>query len=246
MPSTIRLFGVQLTCWSCEDAVSAIIGAISRPRATPLVLIYVNVHTFRTVSKNRDLWENLQARALLLLEGVGLKAACVLTKGRAPADTNGTDVFPSFLNAVRGTPCRLFLLGGSPEDVAGAKRRIEQNWPHVEIVGCRDGYFAVDELLTLREQVRRASPTVLLIGMGSPRQEALALEFAQLSNLRAVWAVGGLFDRLSGRIARAPSLILRARLEWLFRIYVEPRRLAPRYLVAALWLVKSCICDWIS
>ena len=206
----------------------------------------MNVHTFRTVSKNRDLWENLQAHALLLLEGVGLKAACTLTRGGAPADTNGTDVFPSFLSAMQGTPCRLFLLGSRPEDVAGAKKTIEENWPHVEIVGFRDGYFGTDELLALREQVCRASPTVLLIGMGSPRQEALALEFAKLSDLRAVWAVGALFDRLSGRVVRAPNLILRARLEWLFRIYIEPRRLAPRYLGAAFWLVKSCILDWIS
>jgi N-acetylglucosaminyldiphosphoundecaprenol N-acetyl-beta-D-mannosaminyltransferase len=127
-----------------------------------------------------------------------------------------------------------------------AKQKIEEGWPHVEIVGWRDGFFSNEELPAIRDQVSRASPTLLLIGMGSPKQEAFALEFLKIPNLQLVWAVGGLFDRLSGRIARAPPLMLMLRLEWLFRIFVEPRRLALRYLSDALWLAKSCVYELLN
>ena len=82
-------------------------------------------------------------------------------------------------------------------------------------------------------------------GLGSPRQEEVAMEFLQVPNLKLVWTVGGLFDFMSGRIKRAPSIMRALRLEWLFRIYLEPRRLALRYLFDALWLAKSCAYEWL-
>ena len=246
IPSAVDLFGIQFICCNCEDAAKSIAKAIVHPRATPLLLIHVNAHTLRSISSSNELRENLRARAWVLLEGIGLKAACLLAKGRTPADTNGTDLFPALLNRLRSIPCRLFLLGSGPNVGALAKQKIEEGWPHVEIVGWRDGFFSNEELPAIRDQVSRASPTLLLIGMGSPKQEAFALEFLKIPNLQLVWAVGGLFDRLSGRIARAPPLMLMLRLEWLFRIFVEPRRLALRYLSDALWLAKSCVYELLN
>lgn len=111
MRSVIRLFGIEIVCWNCEEAAEAIAKAIERPRQTPLLLVHVNVHTLRSILTNNDLLKKLQERSLLLLEGIGLKSACLVTKGRAPADTNGTDLFPALLSALQSTRCRLYLLG---------------------------------------------------------------------------------------------------------------------------------------
>jgi N-acetylglucosaminyldiphosphoundecaprenol N-acetyl-beta-D-mannosaminyltransferase len=123
--------------------------------------------------------------------------------------------------------------------IALAAQKIKESRPHAEIVGYRDGYFSNNEIQAIRDEVCRAKPTLLLIALGSPRQEQVALEFLQLPDLQVVWTVGGLFDFLSGRIVRAPTLIQMRRLEWLLQIFIEPRRLAPRYLFNALWLAKS-------
>lgn len=217
--------------------------AIEQPGPMPLLLMHVNVHNLRSLSRVR---ETLQTRAPFLLEGIGLKAACFLTKGWSPPDTNGTDLFPVLLNRLRSSPCRLFLLGGGPGVAALAAMKIKESWPHVEIVGCRNGFFSNDDLPGIYDEVCRAKTNLLLIGLGSPRQEEVALEFLRVPDLQVVWTVGGLLDRLSGRIARAPPLMLRFRLEWIFRIYLEPRRLASRYLFDALWLVKSCAYEWLG
>jgi exopolysaccharide biosynthesis WecB/TagA/CpsF family protein len=245
-PSTVDIFGIRLTCCNCQQAAELIAKAIVHAKAVPLLLTHVNVHSLRSILPNNVLWKNFQAHGQLLIEGVGLKAACLLTKWWSPADTNGTDLFPVLIDQLRGIPCRLFLLGSEPNVVVLAKQKIEESWPHVEIVGWRDGFFSNEELSAIRGQVCRARPTLLLIGMGSPKQEALALNFLQIPGLQLVWTVGGLFDRLSGRVARAPTLLLMLRLEWLYRIFVEPRRLAFRYLCDALWLIKSCVYELIE
>ena len=86
---------------------------------------------------------------------------------------------------------------------------------------------------------------ILLIGLGSPRQEEVALDFLQVPNLKIVWTVGGLFDFMSRSHQTRTPHRANARFEWLFRIFLEPRRLAIRYLFDALWLAKSCAYEWL-
>jgi exopolysaccharide biosynthesis WecB/TagA/CpsF family protein len=237
---------IKLIGLNGEDATKFITEAIAHPKALPFLLIHVNVHSLRSLLPGSELWEKLQARACLLLEGVGLKIACLLTKGWIAADTNGTDLFPVLLDQLCRGPCRLFLLGSRPDALALAKQKIEESWPHVEVVGWRDGYFSKEEIPSIRDQIFRARPTLLLIGMGSPEQEALALEFLQVEGLQLVWTVGGLFDRISGKIVRAPRLVRKFRFEWLFRISIEPRRLTLRYLFDAFWLARFVVQQWLN
>jgi exopolysaccharide biosynthesis WecB/TagA/CpsF family protein len=246
MPSVVDIFGTKIICRDCDDAAKAIAKAVLHPKTTPILLAHINVHSLRSISSNSNLRERLSNGACLLLEGIGLKVACLLTVGWFPPDTNGTDLFPAVIRELRDSPCRLFLLGGEPEVGALAKAHIESIWPHVEVVGYKHGFFSKAELPTIRDQVSFARPNILLVGVGSPEQEALLLEFLQTPNLQLVWAVGGLFDRLSGRIPRAPSAMLVLRLEWLFRIFLEPRRLGLRYLLDALWLAKACVNEWLN
>ena len=221
MPSVVDIFGTKLICRDCNDAAKAIAKAVLYPKKAPILLAHINVHSLRSMSSSSELRERLRNGAWLLLEGIGLKVACLLTKGWFPPDTNGTDLFPAVMKELRGSPCRLFLLGGEPEVGALAKAQIESIWPHAEVVGYKHGFFSRAELPTIHDQVSIARPNILLVGVGSPEQEALLLDFLQTPNLQLVWAVGGLFDRLSGRIPRAPSAILVLRLEWLFQYFLN-------------------------
>ena len=238
--ATVDLFGSRFICCSTENAARLIVKELAHSKQLPFLITHINTHNFRTISSNHRLLEALKMRAWCFLEGIGLKTACVLTNGWSPDDTNGTDLFPALLMELKNIPCRLFLLGSHSTVVTMAARKIKERWKHIDIVGYRDGYFSNDEIPHIRDEIRRAKPTLLLIGLGSPRQEEVALEFLQLPDLQVVWTVGGLFDFLSGRIKRAPAVVRMLRLEWLFRICHEPRRLAFRYFFDAFWLTKSC------
>ena len=243
--TTVDLFGSRFICCSTENAARLIVKELTHSKQLPFLITHINTHNFRTISSNHRLLEALQMRAWCFLEGIGLKTACVLTNGWSPDDTNGTDLFPALLMELRDIPCRLFLLGSHSNVVNMAARKIKERWTYIDIVGYRDGYFSNDQIPLIRDEVQRAGPTLLLIGLGSPRQEEVALEFLQVPDLQVVWTVGGLFDFLSGRIKRAPAVVRMLRLEWLFRICLEPRRLAFRYLFDALWLTKSCAYQWL-
>jgi N-acetylglucosaminyldiphosphoundecaprenol N-acetyl-beta-D-mannosaminyltransferase len=121
-----------------------------------------------------------------------------------------------------------------------AARRLTSRWPGLKIVGVRHGFFRPEELPALIREIEAARPHVVLLGMGSPRQEIWMEEFGASLGAPVVWAGGGVLDYPSGRLRRAPRLMCRTGLEWLGRALIEPRRLGPRYLLGIplfLWRV---------
>lgn len=147
------------------------------------------------------------------------------------------DVFKR--SAVKGI--RHYLLGAKPEVIASAAANMKAAYPDVEIVGARHGYVAVEDEEAVCAEIAALKPDFLWIGMGVPReQEFVARNLSRLAGVGVIKTSGGLFDFLSGRRARAPGWMQALGLEWLWRAFLEPRRLGWRYLEtnpAALLLI---------
>jgi N-acetylglucosaminyldiphosphoundecaprenol N-acetyl-beta-D-mannosaminyltransferase len=92
----------------------------------------------------------------------------------------------------------------------------------------------LDEVDGATAILRADDPRVVLVGLGSPKQEFLIRELRR--RLPEVWfvGVGGTFGFLAGDQQRAPRALQSAGLEWAYRLALEPRRLAHRYLVRNL------------
>jgi len=110
------------------------------------------------------------------------------------------------------------------------------------ICGTRDGYSgAIDEADAI-EAVRAARADIVLVALGNPRQERWIAQKAVHVGAPLVMGVGALFDFLADIVPRAPLLIQRMRLEWLWRLAHEPWRLGKRYTVDIarfLWQVRK-------
>ncbi|MBB5712167.1 exopolysaccharide biosynthesis WecB/TagA/CpsF family protein [Sphingomonas xinjiangensis] len=162
-------------------------------------------------------------------DGVGVDIASRLLFGAAfPENLNGTDLTPALLEMLpEGT--KVYLVGGSPDTAVRAAEAFSAMHPNVRLVGCHHGYFSDHQGSLVANQVAAADPDLILVGMGHPKQEIWAA-----SNMRALKApslcVGALIDRAAGAIPRAPLWMRQLRVEWLFRLLLEPRRLAKRYL----------------
>jgi len=109
--------------------------------------------------------------------------------------------------------------------------RLRANSPNLRLVGVADGYFAGEEAAARAEAVARSGAQILIAAMGVPRQEYFLEEQWERLGVRFAIGVGGSFDVLAGLRARAPVLIQKVGLEWLFRLAQEPGRLWKRYLV---------------
>lgn len=127
----------------------------------------------------------------------------------------------------------VYLLGCEPGVAAQAGRRLLRAHPRLRIVGTHHGYFELgsghDERVI--EHINACKPDILLVGMGTPKQELWAQRTIDQLDCRVLWNVGALFDYVSGRVPRAPASLADNGLEWIFRLAIEPKRMWRRYLV---------------
>jgi len=143
-----------------------------------------------------------------------------------------TDLFHDVASIAQRKGASMFLLGAAHSVVKEAVRRVQSLYPDLNIVGHDGGYLrrqGDDERII--ETVNRAQPDILWLGLGAPVEQLFATRHRErLRSVGLIKTAGGLFDFLSGKNARAPSWMQSAGLEWVYRIYLEPQRLAGRYL----------------
>jgi alpha-1,3-mannosyltransferase len=219
--ATRSLLGVDFHALPARRAID-ILDAHVRHRV-PIKVAFANAHTLNTARVNPRYREVLQ-RFAVFNDGVGVDLASWLRFGeRFPDNLNGTDFVPAYLERTL-LPLRIFMLGTRPEVIGRA-------FAGHEWVGCRDGYFSRDEEDELLATLRAERIDLLLVGMGNPLQELWIDRCAAASRATACVGVGALLDFLAGEVGRAPAWVRRARLEWAWRLLLEPRRLWRRYLV---------------
>lgn len=125
---------------------------------------------------------------------------------------------------------KFFFLGARPGIAAAAADTLRGQYPGLQIVGARNGYFTAEDEDAICAEIRASGADVLWVGMGTPRQESFAIRRRdQLQGLAWVRTCGGLFDHIGANVPRAPMWMQNIGLEWLHRTMIEPRRLAPRY-----------------
>lgn len=235
---TRKIGRVTLQLGSTNEAVSEIKRAICARSAK--VFAFCNMHTFNHARRSRRFAEAL-AQATVFNDGVGIDVASKILFGSSfPENLNGSDLTPAVLRAL-DRPTSLFLLGSKPGVCEKAGRALEAEFEMVSIAGCHHGYFSDAESGRLAELIRRSGADLVLVGMGHPRQEIWSAENAAGIGV-AIMCVGAYLDFASGQIRRAPRIVRSARIEWLYRLAVEPRRLYQRYLVDAvpfLWAIAA-------
>ena len=218
-------FNVDVT--SRDAAIESVSRAVKTKR--PSIFAFCNAHTVNTGYSSAD-FVSAAAQSTLFNDGVGLDLASKILYGqRFPANLNGTDLTPQILAGLpSGT--RIFLLGSAPGVAKVAQQALSTLHPTLRFVGAADGFFSRDAEPELVRKIVVAETQLVLIGMGQPRQELWAAR-----NRDAVGAVllcvGAFLDFTAGEVRRAPRWIRRLRLEWMFRLAHEPRRLMRRYLI---------------
>ncbi|MGC8799688.1 WecB/TagA/CpsF family glycosyltransferase [Chloroflexus sp.] len=125
---------------------------------------------------------------------------------------------------------RIFYLGSKPGVAALAAERLRQQYPALQIT-TRDGYFQADDNTAVLAEIANFRPHVLMVGMGMPRQEHWILTNLDHLSANAILTSGACFDYIAGVIPTPPRWMGRTGLEWLYRLYSEPSRLARRYLL---------------
>lgn len=164
---------------------------------------------------------------LVVPDGVGVFWASRVLGNPLPETVPGIDLVQHLLAVGEqhlGRPLRVYLLGSQPGVAETAAQQIKVQYPGSSIVGFQHGYFplaASDEIIA---EINAARADLLLVGLGSPRQERWIAEHRNFLQPPVAIGVGGVFDVLAGHVQRAPLWVRRLRLEWLWRALQEPAR----------------------
>lgn len=203
-------------------------------------IIPVNVDVLLTLNENqrlRSLVERERCRICLPLDSQVLKCAvrCFLHQ-RFSAVCRGADFFNYFWSHQPEPGHRFFLLGGRPGAAERAAARINAMAERNIVVGsdCPPQGFEGDSTMcrAVVEKINGSAATCLVVGLGCPKQEFFILErHDQMRRISLFLAVGAAIDFEAGIARRAPRFVRRTGMEWFFRMCLEPRRLARRYLV---------------
>jgi N-acetylglucosaminyldiphosphoundecaprenol N-acetyl-beta-D-mannosaminyltransferase len=169
-------------------------------------------------------------------------ATHLLAWPRIPERSPVTDFFHDAAAAARASGLRFYLLGGTEADNARCADIMRRRYPGLVIAGRRHGYFTAREEEAICDDINAADADVVWVGLGIPLQQAFCAR--NRHRITAGWlvAAGGCFNYVSGRYKRAPAWMQRTGLEWLHRLWREPRRLFLRYAVTnphALYLLLT-------
>lgn len=207
---------------SATEETALIEALLSRDR--PTVVSFINQNALNLAREDLRFRSDLCGADLLLRDGVGIEVALRLIGTDPGRNANGTDFIPRLLAGATGRRAALF--GTCEPWLSLATER-------ASALGCAvaasaDGF---EDEAVYEEIFQRVRPGIVVLGMGMPRQERVAAQLSRLADWPCLIINGGaVLDFWAGRFRRAPRWLQSARLEWMFRLAQEPRRLAPRYV----------------
>jgi N-acetylglucosaminyldiphosphoundecaprenol N-acetyl-beta-D-mannosaminyltransferase len=195
----------------------------------PAKQVSVNAAKLVAIREDPQLQELIRRCDLVTADGQSVVWASHLLGDALPERVAGIDLMQRLLELAEDRGHRVFFLGATPQVLARAVATVKSRHPRLHVAGSRDGYFGPDEEQQVRDEIRAAAPDILFVAMTSPRKEEWVAAADELE-VGFAMGVGGSLDVLAGVVRRAPRIVQRLGLEWLFRLAQEPRRLLRRYV----------------
>lgn len=197
----------------------------------PVHVSYVNAHVHNLARGNVQLRGALHETTLCYADGTSIVWACRGHGARIPPRLTAADFFPDMLAALTAAGRSVFLLGGAVGVAERAANVLQQKVPAFCPAGVSSGYFDLQDSPAVIRTVQAANPDVLVVGMGTPRQQLWVHDHLKTLNVPVVWTVGALLDYCAGLERRCPKWMGDMGWEWLYRFLISPRRRARRYLI---------------
>ncbi|MEZ0267143.1 MAG: WecB/TagA/CpsF family glycosyltransferase [Phycisphaerae bacterium] len=232
-PSVIDLAGVNVHAVTEVQTVRQILHRSNAGRGG--VVVTPNLDHLRRCRKDAEFASLVDKADLVVADGMPLVWASKLQGTPLPGRVAGSDLISSLSAAAAKAGKSLFLLGGDPGTADAAAKVLTARHPDIQIAGtfCPEVGFEKDpaKLAALTRAVIDASPDIVFVALGSPKQERL-IEALRHKLPSAWWlGVGISFSFLCGNVKRAPKWMRKTGLEWIHRLTQEPGRLFKRYLV---------------
>jgi N-acetylglucosaminyldiphosphoundecaprenol N-acetyl-beta-D-mannosaminyltransferase len=240
---TIELEGLPLARLSRHEVVDQVFQALSEGIGG--WIITPNVDHLRRYETDPEVRRLFGDASLVVADGVPLIWAALLQGTPLPDRVAGSDLVWLLAERAAQKSRSLYLLGGNPGVADESGRRLVARFPGLQLAGVSSPRVSTEptesELAPIRASLEQARPDLVYVALGAPKQERLIASL-RISLPRTWWiGIGVSLSFIAGEFNRAPAWMQRAGLEWVHRMFQEPRRLAGRYLVNDLPFIRRCL-----
>lgn len=226
MDKTLTVFGLPLLNADRPSAIKQLLETPGKVTAA-----FVNAHCVNVAANDKQYAYALRQADFLLPDGAGIGLAARMTGQKFVENLNGTDLCLPLCQeaALRGKS--IYLLGSRPGVASDAADQLIRKVPGLRIAGVQHGFFGEDETDDVIAEINASDADIVLVAMGVPAQDLWVHTNRDALNAGLVMGVGALLDFMAGNIKRAPAFLRKAKLEWAWRLGLEPRRMFKRYVL---------------
>lgn len=216
-----EILGLEIDDLTLKEAVDEVRKRISDGGIHHIVT--ANPEILYHAQTDKAIFNTIKKASLVTADGNGILLAGRLLNRPFKARVTGIDLAEALCATSIEYGHSLYFLGGKPSVAEKARDKMLLRYKGANIVGCHHGYFK-DDVDALLFDLKEKAPDILLVAMGSPYQENFISRYQHLLEIPVAIGVGGTLDVFSGEVSRAPEWVQGLKLEWLYRILMDPKR----------------------
>lgn len=223
-----------------DDATHNIIENINLKKK--FFVVTANPEIVMLAQKDIELKTIINNADLVVPDGIGIVLASRLNKTKIKSRLAGYDLVQTIFSMSNKYDFSVYFLGSTDEIVSLARDKMQKKYDRLKIIGVNNGFF--DDELSVIRKINLLKPDVLLVGLGSPKQEKFISKYKNVIDASVFIGIGGSFDVMSGKLKRAPRFFINLNLEWLYRFITQPKRFfrllaLPKFLFKVLFKALS-------
>jgi len=211
---------------------------IVKSGATGKYVACTNPHSIVVSTKDRYFRESLSQADILLPDGIGIVLAAKILGLDLNERVAGSDLFQGLSEKANNSGgLKYFFLGSTDEVLKKIAKRLSEDYPNITICGVLSppfkSEFSEEDNVEMIDMINKAKPDVLWVGLTAPKQEKWIYQNKDKLDVPLMGAIGAVFDFYAGTIKRSPEWVCKMGLEWLPRLFREPRRLFKRNFISS-------------
>ena len=222
MSGKIDILGVKVDALTMQQAVEQVEQYIEKRE--PVLVATANAEMIMRATHDRELMRILNEAVLVVPDGAGTVWAARHLGYEMPERVAGYDLAQQLMKLAPEKNQRVYFFGSAPGVAEKAKKKAEELYPGIQVVGVRNGFFTQKDEPQIIQDIKEAKPDILLVALGVPKQEKWLAAHMEELQVPVSIGVGGTLDVMAGVMKRAPKWMQEAKLEWLFRGMLQPKR----------------------
>ena len=196
-------------------------------------VVTINPEMILSAKSNPDFAEIINSAELVIPDGIGVQLGLKIL-GHNVRRIAGIEFGRKLIDKFASQPTA--FVGAKPEIIQKAVENLKKEVPNLNAVYVQDGYFKDDDRVL--DELTAANPKLVLVALGSPKQEIFISKAKNLLPNALFIGLGGSFDVWSGVVERAPEIWQKLGLEWLYRTVKEPKRFKRIFPTLPLFVLK--------